>query len=63
MKRLIKIQHAYKWKKKNNNYNNDTIDVGWITGKWFKTMWDFLTAYKIFKNTDNNYFENIYIHL
>ncbi len=48
---------------KNNNYNNATIDVGWITGKWFKTMWDILTAYKIFKNTDNNYFENIYIHI
>ncbi len=51
-------------KKKKKNYNNDTIDVGWIaTGKWFKTMWDFLTAYKIFKTTDNNYFENIYIHI
>ncbi len=33
------------------NYYNDTIDVGWITtGKWFKTMWDFFTSYKIFKN-------------
>ncbi len=52
MKRPIKIQHANKWKKNGKkNYYNDTIDVGWITtGKWFKTMWDFFTSYKIFKN-------------